>query len=232
MKNIDKPLDSANGLRLYLDTADVQDWEAWLPTGLFYGITSNPLLLERASVRCSLPMLTQLAQQAFSLGVKEVQMQTWGASVEALVSTGRAIASIDPRMVVKVPITKLGTEAASQLIAEGVPVTLTAAYTHHQAIIAAALGAAYIAPYLGRINDQGRKGRDELVAMQRSLDGVHSSTRILTASIRHVEDIAYLSAHGLNTFTFSAAIAAALFDVPSTQQATEDFENAARRMKS
>jgi transaldolase len=235
MLNLTDPIDQAPAepskeLRLFLDTADVNQWKEWLPTGLFYGITSNPLLLEQAGGRCSLPILIDLAQHAFSLGMKEMQMQTWGNSVDALVATGRAIAAIDPRVVVKVPITKMGTEAAAQLIALGARVTLTAAYTHHQALIAAALGAEYIAPYLGRMTDQGLNGRDELVAMQRSLNGVHSSTRILTASIRQVEDLAYLSAQGLNTFTFSAAIAAALFDVPSTQQATQDFESAARRM--
>lgn len=87
-----------------------------------------------------------------------------------------------------------------------------------------------MAPYLGRITDQGGNGRDELVAMQRSLDGVSSETRILTASIRQVEDLSFLSAQGLNTFTFSAAIAAALFEVPATQQATQEFEQAAKRL--
>ncbi len=221
---------SANGVRLYLDTAEVSQWEQWMPTGMFYGVTSNPLLLERASVPCSVESLKKLANRAFDLGAQEVQMQTWGDSIEALVKTGEAIAAIDSRVVVKVPMMAMGTQAASHLIATGARVTLTAAYTRHQALIAAAIGAEYIAPYLGRINDQGQNGREELVAMQRSLDGVNSPTRILTASIRQVDDIAYLSAQGLNTFTFSGAIAHAFFDVPSTQKATQDFEEAAQRM--
>ncbi|MEM7773021.1 MAG: transaldolase family protein [Cyanobacteria bacterium P01_A01_bin.37] len=230
MTNANLPTPSTKELRLFLDTADVDQWKAWMPTGMFYGITSNPLLLERASVPCSIQALTHLAHQAFALGAEEMQMQTWGNTVDDLVNTGRAIADIDQRVVVKVPITKTGTEAASQLITNGVRVTLTAAYTRHQALIAAAIGAEYVAPYLGRITDQGGNGRDELVAMQRSLDGVSSETRILTASIRQVEDLSFLSAQGLNTFTFSAAIAAALFEVPATQQATQEFEQAAKRL--
>ncbi len=62
-------------LRLYLDTADVSAWKDWLPTGLFYGVTCNPLLLERAGVACELRRLDAIAQQALSLGVQEVHLQ-------------------------------------------------------------------------------------------------------------------------------------------------------------
>jgi transaldolase len=193
-------------------------------------VTTNPLLLERSQVTCSVEQLKDLARQAFNLGVKEVQLQTWGTSVDSLVNTGKLLAAIDNRVVVKVPITKVGTEAASRLIAQGIRITLTGVYAVHQALIAAALGADYAAPYLGRINDLRRNGRDDLVAMQRGIDGVGTATRILVASIRSVDDIAFLATQGVNTFTFSPAIAEAFFDVTATNQAATDFEQAARRM--
>lgn len=224
-------LSPSSHVRLYLDTADPNHWTDWFPTGIFYGVTSNPLLLERAGQICSVKNLTRLAHHAFELGAQEVQMQTWGATEEELVATGKALAAIDPRIVVKVPITRIGTTAAARLAADGVRITMTAVYARQQVLIAAALGAEYVAPYLGRINDLGLDGREELAAMQRSLNGIQSSTRILTASIRQVEDLAYLSSQGLDTFTFSTAIAQALFDVPSTVQATADFERAAIQMR-
>jgi transaldolase len=217
-------------IRLFLDTANITQWKNWLPMGLFYGVTTNPLLLQKAQVTCSVEQLKELARQAFNLGAKEVQLQTWGTSVDALVKTGELLAGIDGRVVVKVPITKVGTEAASVLITQGIRVTLTGVYAVPQVLIAAALGADYAAPYLGRINDLGGNGRDELVAMQRSLTGVGSTTRILVASIRSVDDIAFLATQGLDTFTFPEAIAAAFFDVTATNQAATDFEQAARRM--
>jgi transaldolase len=217
-------------IRLFLDTADKTQWQNWLPTGLFYGVTTNPLLLERAQVTCSVEQLKELARQALNLGAKEVQLQTWGTSIDQLIKTGELLAAIDDRVVVKVPITKVGTEAASRLIAQGIRITLTGVYAVHQVLIAAALGADYAAPYLGRINDLGRNGRDDLVAMQREIAGVGSATRILVASIRSVDDIAFLATQGLDTFTFSPAIAEAFFDVTATNQAAADFEQAARRM--
>ncbi|GJD22173.1 hypothetical protein RIVM261_071290 [Rivularia sp. IAM M-261] len=122
------------GIRLFLDTADTQQWEHWLPTGLFYGVTTNPLLLERSQVTCSVERLKVLANQAFALKAKEVQLQTWGTTVDSLVKTGKLLAEIDKRIVVKAPITKVGTEAASKLIAEGIRVTLTGVYAIHQVL--------------------------------------------------------------------------------------------------
>ncbi|HEY9608368.1 transaldolase family protein [Allocoleopsis sp.] len=217
-------------IRLFIDTADTTEWQNWLPTGLFYGVTTNPLLLERAQVTCSVEQLKELAKQALNLGAKEVQLQSWGTSIDRLMKTGELLAAIDKRVVVKVPITKVGTEAAYRLMAQGIRITLTGVYAVHQVLIAAALGADYAAPYLGRINDLGRNGRDDLVAMQREIAGVGSATRILVASIRSVDDIAFLATQGLDTFTFSPAIAEAFFNVTATNQAAADFEQAARRM--
>ena len=219
---------SSQSIRLYLDTADIEQWQTWLPTGIFYGVTCNPLLLERAGVYCSVDTLRKLARQAEKLGAQEVHLQAWGDSVESLVQVGRALGQLSSRVVVKLPATQNGTTAARVLVQRhSIPVTLTAVYAVHQVLLAAAIGASYAAPYLGRINDAGRDGRAELIAMQRALDGVGSPTRLLSASIREVDDISVLAAQGIDTFTFSPAIAQALFDVPETLSATADFERAA-----
>lgn len=222
--------DLSMSLRLYLDTADITAWDRWLPVGIFHGVTSNPLLLEKAKVPCTIESLTALATKAFELGAQEVQLQTWGETQQTMVSTGKALAAIDQRIVVKVPITRLGTEAAANLITDEICVTLTAVYEVSQILIAAALGASYAAPYLGRINDAGSNGRESLAKMQQALNGVQSSTRILAASIRDVDDLAYLAIQGLNTFTFAPRIAEALFGSEQTAAATAAFERAAATM--
>ncbi|MEB3359123.1 MAG: transaldolase family protein [Synechococcales bacterium] len=217
-------------IRLFLDTADVSQWSNLLPTGIFYGVTTNPTLLERAQVPCDLPALSKLTQTALQMGAQEVQIQTWGETLEAMVTTGRRLANISDRVVVKVPITQAGTTAAARLVAAGVRITLTAVYAHPQVLIGAGLGADYVAPYLGRMTDAGKDGRAELVAMQQSLTGVRSTTRILVASIRALEDVAFLTTQGLDTFTLAPAIAQALFEVPETNAAAIAFEQAAQRM--
>lgn len=214
------------GLRLFLDTADRTQWQTWLATGIFYGVTTNPLLLERSQIPCTLEHLQALAHQAFQLGAQEVQLQTWGTTIADLVKTAQRLAAIDPRVVVKIPITQLGTTAAAQMIAAGIPTTLTGVYAIHQVLIAAALNADYAAPYLGRISDSGRNGRDDVIAMHQAIVGVNRATRVLVASIRHVDDLAVLAAQGVDTFTIAPPIAAALFDVAATHQAAAEFERA------
>lgn len=217
-------------LRLFLDTADVEAWKTWLPTGLFYGVTTNPLLLERAEVPCTRESLALLGEMALSFGVQNVQFQTWGQTVDEMVSIGHTLAQISDRVTVKVPLTLSGIHTAQRLRRKDISITLTAAYSHHQAIMADAVSAHYVAPYLGRMNDSGLDGRTEISNMQQSLNALDSSTRILVASIRTVEDITALTLRGLNTFTFSPAIAQALFDVPLTQKAAADFQRAAQAM--
>ena len=217
-------------LRLFLDTADVEQWQAWLPTQLFFGATTNPTLLEKAKVNCTVKSLKELAARCFDLGTKELHLQTWGTHIPTIVEVGQQLAAIDPRVVVKVPMTKVGTSAAARLRHAGIRVTLTAVFKSHQALVAAALDAEYAAPYLGRITDAGGDGRSEIAAMQAALNGVKSPTRLLVASIRSPADLAFLSAKGLDTFTLSPAIATQLFDIDLTNAAALNFNRAARRM--
>jgi transaldolase len=217
-----------NSIRLMLDSADSAEWEQWLPTGMLYGITTNPLLLQRSQVPCRIDALKALAVRALSLGAQEIQLQAWGGTVAAYRETGAALAAVDPRVVVKIPTVAEGVTAAAELIRQGHRITLTGVYAVPQVLIAAALGAEYAAPYLGRIHDTGQHGCTEVSAMQRSLDGIGSSTRLLVASIRRTEDIAILTAQGLNTFTISSAIMEQFFNVPATLKATEAFEQAAK----
>ena len=217
-------------LRFYLDSADTEAHRKWLPTGLFYGITCNPLLLEKANVPCTTSQLIELADRACALGCQEVHLQSWGHRLADLIATGRTLGKSNPRVVVKLPATQTGSAAARTLIQEGIPITLTAVYAVHQVLIAAALGADYAAPYLGRINDSGKEGRAEVTNMHKALRSINSPTRLLTASIRALDDITALAAQGADTFTFSETIAEAFFNHPDTERATADFERAAEKM--
>lgn len=216
-------------LRLFLDSADPQTWQQWLPSGLFHGVTTNPTLLRRAGQPCSLEGLAQLAPVALAHGIQELHLQAWGRSAADMLHCGRVLAALAPgQIVVKLPITPQGAAVARDLVGDGIPITFTACYEPHQVLIAAALGAAYIAPYLGRINDQGRDGAAAVIAMQRSLSGLGSSVRLLVASLRQPGELSHLAAEGLNTFTISADLAAALVHCDATEAASAQFERDAQ----
>ncbi|CAM6064204.1 unnamed protein product [Sphagnum tenellum] len=216
-------------LRLFVDSANVNTWRQWLPSGTFYGVTTNPILLEKAKVACHVKSLAVLANRAFELGAKEVQLQTWGGSVKELVATGSELANIDSSIVVKIPVTKDGLEAASKLINQGAQVTMTGVYSVHQVLLAAGVGASYAAPYLGRMIALSKPGLQDILEMQKIIKGVNSEMRLLVASIRSVEQLTTLAAQGVNSFAVPETIVTQLFNDPDTEKAATEFAQASSR---
>ncbi|MER3553387.1 MAG: transaldolase [Meiothermus sp.] len=216
-------------MRLYLDSADVKALEPLLQTGVFYGITTNPTVLRTARVRPR--EFVSFADWAFGKGAKELYFQAWGGTPESLYSRGKTLARISTKVVVKLPATQPGLEAASKLSAEGVRTCITAVYAPFQALLAASSGAAYVAPYLGRMNDAGRDGHGSIAQMARALGAVGSATEILAASVRRGEDVAILAENGVCCITLSPAVAGTLFQEPLTLEATQAFENAAKELE-
>ncbi|RUT25122.1 transaldolase [Asaia sp. W19] len=217
------------GLRLFLDTADRAALRRWLPTGLFHGVTTNPTILDRSGLHSSIEDIAPLMREILGYGVPEVQAQCWGTETEALVETGLALAALDPRLVVKVPITEKGIRAVSILHGHGVRTTLTAVYAAHQALTAAAAGADYVAPYFGRIGDSGQDAPGILKTMHQILLASGRATRLLVASLRRADDLALLAAMGCDTFTFSPVVAEQLFSESLTIDAAAAFEKTAAR---
>lgn len=217
-----------SSLQLYIDTPDTAIWQQYLPTGLFYGVTTNPKLLYQTGIPCTVQSLADLARTAFDLDAQEIHLQVWGEDTESMLNIGRAIAEIDYRVSVKVPITREGILCARQLIEEGNRVTLTAVHTTSQILIAIALGAAYAAPYLGRMNDAGQNGLDELRTMQQIIRKTGSHTRILAASIRQLSDLTALAEYGLDTFTLLPNLVDELLENPLTNKAAAEFNEKAQ----
>ena len=215
--------------RLLLDSADLGAWADLWPLGLFRGITTNPTLLRRSGHSCDGFGQSALVASAQSIGCGELHLQAWGATEADLLACGRALVALAPDLVVvKLPLTDPGLRAARVLLAEGERVTLTACYSAPQAIAAAALGATYVAPYLGRISDGGRDGCGEVITMGRCLRGLGSSTRLLVASLRSVAELTRLAAEGVDTFTLSPELARQLWSHSATTAAAAQFESDAR----
>jgi len=214
-------------LRLLIDSVEFKDWDTYLATGIFYGVTTNPKLLANSRVPFTIASMAELAGKAFSLGANEIHLQVWGRETKDLLAVGRELAGIDPRVMVKVPITRAGILCARQLIAEGTNVTLTALHAAGQALIAATLGPKYAAPYLGRMTDGGLNGIEEVAAMNRIIQAMNSPVRLLVASIRQPVDLVTLAGSGLTTFTLLPSLIDQLLENELTRLAAESFEAAA-----
>lgn len=213
--------------RLYVDTASRDAAEPLLATGVFHGLTTNPTLIKRQGLRS--PDLAAIYGWATAAGAREVFLQAWGDDVETMTRCAEQLQGIGPRAVIKVPANVVGTTVAAGLAAQQRPVLLTAVYNAGQALLAAAAGASYVAPYLGRMHDAGRNGTTEVLTMHRALTAIGSDTRVLVASLRDVDTVLALAEQGVSCFALSPELARQLFDEPLTDKAVEVFAAAARQ---
>jgi TalC/MipB family fructose-6-phosphate aldolase len=208
---------------LYIDSAERSVVEPLLSTGLFRGIATNPTLLSRAGLRQD--DLPEFHRWAVDRGAETVFMQTLGTTPETIVRSGRALRDLGEGIVVKVPATRAGLTAARTLADDQVPVLLTAVYHPAQALVAIAVGAAFIAPYVGRMDDHGRDGVRSALTIQQVVGG--TGTRVLVASLRNLDDVAALAAGGVSDFALNPDLAAALLADEFTDAAAAEFEAAA-----
>lgn len=215
------------GLSLYLDTADTAEWDRLLPLGFFSGVTTNPVLLQRAGVPCTIESMRGLLAKALEYPIQEIMFQAWGEDHDALYNVGREISQLDPRrVVVKMPLTADGIRAAGRLRENNVRVCMTTCYAAKQALIAACLGAEFISPYLGRMMEKGMAGVDECIRMQEIVNG-RSMTRIFVASIRNVDVLVELARKGVSTFTLPPQIVDELVELDYTTAHAKELHEAA-----
>ncbi|MCL3862076.1 transaldolase family protein [Actinotalea sp. K2] len=214
---------------IFIDSADREKVESLFSTGAFVGLTTNPTILERDGARIAdLPVINAWARAA---GALEVCFQTWGADAVALRTNAARLLDIDARTVIKVPATAAGFEAAEHLIDQGVALLLTAVFRPSQMVAACAVGARYVAPYLGRMADTGSSdAMADVVAMHRIAEQSGSSTRVLAASVRRADDVADLVAAGIPAVTLSPALAWDVLCDDRAEQAAEVFDQTVDRL--
>ncbi|WP_439121578.1 transaldolase family protein [Marivita sp.] len=212
---------------LYLDTAEDAAWQDLMPTGLFKGITTNPLLAHRAGLTYPDIDWTTKARQARDLGAHELHAQVFGP-VESYVDWAdklyEAGSKAGLRTVVKIPMTPEGIRSVPVIKSLDGPILMTAIYHPKQIFVAKALNADFAAPYFGRMDEAGLPALDMLEQMNVIADG---HPRILVASLRSADQMLALATRGLDCFTLSPDIARSLLSDPLTQEAAAAFEAAA-----
>ena len=142
-------------MRLFIDTAKVEEIRKANDMGIICGVTTNPSLIakEGRDFNEVIKEITQIVDGPIS---GEVKASTTEA--EGMIREGREIAAIHPNMVVKIPMTGEGLKAVKVLSAENIKTNVTLVFTANQALLAARAGATYVSPFLGRLDDVSEKG--------------------------------------------------------------------------
>ena len=217
---------NATDFHLYIDSADIAQIEACLPHPVIHGVTTNPTLLRRAGVsRADVP---GLLARCIERGARQVQAQVHSVEADGMLEDALELLRHfdEGQLVVKIPATRQGLRAGAHLIAQGVPVTWTAVYALEQAHFAAQLGAAYAAPYLGRLNDSGVDGLARIAQMQALVaqaPAARTRTRLLVASVRSRDAYLALLQLGVGAITIPPQLFAELMDHPATLEAERGF---------
>lgn len=211
-------------MKLYLDTADARLIERHLATGLFTGVTCNPVILKAAGLGPA--TAGKFYDCAVAAGAQQVFLQTFGATVEDQLSQALRYRELGPEIVVKVVCSATGAAVGARLERQGIPVLLTAVHDAKQTITALAAGATFVTPYLSEIYAAGRDGTAQVLSMLRILRASQGKTKLLMAGLHDIATMVRLAEAGMDYLTITPALADRLFAQPETEAAAAFFEQA------
>ena len=205
-------------MKLFIDTAQVEEIEALAPLGIIDGVTTNPSLLAKieGDPRAVLKRICDVVQGPVSAEVVATQY-------DGMVQEGRELAAIDPHIVVKVPFGRAGVQACHTLANEGTRVNVTLIFSPAQALLAAKVGAAFVSPFVGRLDDIGTVGMGLIAQIVEIFENFDFSTEVLVASIRGPIHVIEAARMGADVCTCPPKAIEALFNHPLTEIGLEKF---------
>ena len=181
-------------MKLFIDTAKIEDIKKANDMGIICGVTTNPSLIAKEG-RDFAEVIREITQIVDGPISGEVKATTTDA--EGMIREGRQIAAIHKNMVVKIPMTIEGLKAVKVLSSEGIKTNVTLIFTANQALLAARAGASYVSPFLGRLDDINVRGVDLIQEIAEIFAVAGIETEIIAASVRnpiHVTDCALAGA--------------------------------------
>jgi transaldolase len=181
-------------MKFFIDTAEVADIKALAETGLVDGVTTNPSLIAKSG-RNILDVICEICD----IVPGPISAEVAATDFETMLAEGRKLRALRPNVAVKVPLTLDGLKTCRVLTDEGAKVNVTLCFSANQAILAAKAGAAFVSPFVGRLDDIGQDGMQlisDIVEIYQQYPDF--TTEVLVASVRgpmHVTDAARLGAH-------------------------------------
>lgn len=205
-------------MKFFIDTAEVAEIKALIPTGLVDGVTTNPSLVAKSGRD-----FREMIAEVCALVSGPVSAEVTAMETDQMVAEGKSLARIAKNVVVKLPLTLKGIAACKALTGEGIKTNVTLCFSSNQALIAAKAGATYISPFIGRLDDVGQEGMELIREIRAIYDNYGFRTEILAASIRspmHIRDSAIA---GADVATAPPAVIRALANHPLTDKGLEAF---------
>jgi transaldolase len=214
-------------MKIFIDTANLKEIREAQAMGILDGVTTNPSLLskETGDPRDILKEICTIVNGPVSAEVVSTRF-------EEMVEEGRSLAKIANNIVVKVPIDLEGLKVIKKLSSEGIRINVTLIFSPTQALLAAKAGAAFVSPFIGRLDDIAIEGMDLIHQLVTIFDNYDIETEILAASIRHPVHVVQAAMAGADIATLPFNVLDKLLNHPLTDIGAERFRKDWEKIKS
>jgi transaldolase len=205
-------------MKFFVDTADTKDIADLAATGLIDGVTTNPSLIAKSG-----RPFAEVVAEICGLTDGPVSAEVVAIDAEGMVTEGRKLAKIAENVTVKLPLTWDGLKACRTLADDGIPVNVTLCFSANQALLAAKAGAAFISPFIGRLDDIHIDGMELIQEIRQIYDNYMFETEILAASIRTANHVKLCALAGADVMTAPPSVIRSLVSHPLTDKGLETF---------
>ena len=206
-------------MKFFLDTANLDEIREAAALGLIDGVTTNPSLVAKEGG----VDFKQHVAAICEIVAGDVSAEVTSLDLEGMLREGREYASVAKNVVVKCPLTMDGLKATRRLTSEGIRINVTLCFSAAQAILAAKAGAAYISPFLGRLDDTGQNGLELLADIVEIYRNYEWKTEVLAASIRSPVHVIEAARIGADVATMPFKVMEQLIKHPLTDKGLEQF---------
>ncbi|NPV28761.1 MAG: fructose-6-phosphate aldolase [Firmicutes bacterium] len=206
-------------MEIYLDTANVEEIREAVKWGVVSGVTTNPTLVAKEGRN-----FRQVLKEICELVQGPVSAEAMSLDAEGILREARELARLAPNIVVKIPVVPAGLQAARVLAQEGIRVNITLVFSAPQALLAARAGAAFVSPFIGRMDDIGQEGTAVLGDIIKIFRNYQFPTRIIAASIRHPWHVLEAARLGADIATVPFNVLVQMFRHPLTDLGIARFQ--------
>lgn len=205
-------------MKIFLDTANVQEIKEAMSWGVLDGVTTNPSLVSKEA-RDFRSLLLEIC----AIVDGPVSAEVVATTAEGMITEGRSLAQIHENIVVKIPLLVEGLKAVKALSADGIRVNVTLCFSSTQALLAAKAGAAYISPFVGRLDDISHQGMEVVREIKMIYSQYNLPTQILAASLRHPLHVVEAAKLGVDVATLPFKVLEQMVKHPLTDIGLERF---------
>lgn len=205
-------------MKLFIDTANIDEIKQAKSLGLIDGVTTNPTLIAKEGKE-----FRHLVKEICDLIDGPISVEAVSTHAPEMVREARELAKLHPNLVIKIPMTREGLVATTQLSTEGIRVNLTLIFSPTQALLAAKAGASYASPFVGRLDDISHWGMDLVEQILTIYDNYNFATEVIVASVRNPLHVLEAALMGADIATIPYKVIEQLVNHPLTDGGVERF---------